>query len=156
MEPVFPESISASQASYTIQKGETVQIPLTLLPEGKALETIDYTYEVDDDSVVTVHSPAGNVFTGLKAGKATIKVTAFDYDNTREVTTSFQVIVKDDHREKGKISISNAKVGLSAKRYTYNGKVRRPVIRTCFRVKGKTYASKWSPVRRVKLRERDN
>lgn len=147
MEPVFPESVSTSQASYTIQKGETVQIPLTFLPQGRPLELLDYTFEVDDGSVVTVYSPAGNIFTGLKAGKATIKTTVFDTSCSKEVTTSFQVIVKDDKGANGKISISNAKVGLSSKIFTYNRKVRRPVIRTIggrILTPGKDYTLRWS------------
>ncbi len=142
MEMVLPESVSPEQSSYTIRKGETIQVLMKVLPEGKPVPNLYYSYEFDDEKI-DINSSC-NLISGVKAGKTTVKVTAADMDESFSLTTSFQVIVTD---ETGPVDISHDKVSLSSKTLTYNGKVLRPRIRTVggrVLTEGKDYSIKWS------------
>ena len=144
IEPVFPESIRVEPSSFTIRKGETIQVPINLRPEGKALKTLYYDFKPDDDSILDFHPLCNSVITGMKAGKVKVTVTGQDYDDTISLADSFEVTVVDDTAP---ISINNAKVCLSKKIFTYNGKVQKPVIQKVgveILIGGTDYTYKWS------------
>ena len=144
IDPVFANSISVEPSSFTIRKGETIQVPVKLQPEGKPLKMMYYIFDPDNDSIIEFHPDSNDVITGMQAGKVHVTVTAMDLDDTISLKTSFDVTVIDDTPA---ASIKNAKVRLSKKVFTYNGKVQKPVIRKVggeVLIGGVDYTYKWS------------
>ena len=144
IEPVLPESMSVEPSSFTIRQGKTIQVPISFQPEGKPLKNLFYELEPDDDSIIEFNPLCNRVITGLKPGKVKVAVTARDFDDTICLKDSFEVTVVDDTAP---TNIDNAKVYLSNKTFTYNGKIQKPVIQKVGNevlIGGIDYAYTWS------------
>ncbi len=137
--PQLPEGISAGALNMKV--GQTDQIRYALLPKGGIYPDCLVMYEFEGSDLIEFDENMG-IVTALKPGKAVVTVRLYTSDQSVEYTDQCVITIAEDKK-----SIAGAKVVLSKKAFRYNGKVRKPSIKT---IGGKSlkagtdYTVKWS------------
>jgi hypothetical protein len=137
--PQLPEGISAEPLE--LETGQTGQISYSLLPEGGIYPSCSIMFESDGSGCIELDESMG-IVTAVKPGKARVTVHLYTKDENVKFTDQCIVTVKADEN-----SLAGAKVALSKKVFTYNGKVRKPSIKTIggrSLKEGTDYTVKWS------------
>ena len=137
--PQLPSGISAEPLD--LEAGQTEQIRYSILPEGGIFPNCIVLFESEGSDCIEVDESLG-IVTALKPGKAIVTVHLYTSDQSVEATDQCTVTVTGDRK-----SIAGARVVLSKKVFTYNGKVRKPSIRTIGGMslkEGSDYTVKWS------------
>ena len=134
-------SVVADPKSLTLKVGETKLLGYSILPESGVFDNFWVTYEADESGCVETD---GRIITGVKPGKATVRICLNANNKTEEFTDLCTVTVVGSGTP---VSIKGAKVDLSERSFTYNGRKQKPSIRKIKGLKlrpGKDYTARWS------------
>ena len=121
---IAPKDIEMEVDDMVLEIGETG----TICPNTDADVPLVFTYENNDPDIVSVDAN-GNV-TAKKEGTATIEVICKLKYDTPNYQKPYSTEINVEVLPGDPIDISNAKVKLAKTKFTYNGKVKTPKIKT--------------------------
>ena len=131
-EPIpYATDIRPLKSVIDLAPGAYGQIRFTTIPAGAKYDYCSYTS--DNEDVVIVNENGALLASG--PGRTTVHISVSSYDPDKEETIEARKTVTVNvsggpQPAPAKVSIQGAKVLLSATAFTYNGKVRKPSVRT--------------------------